>query len=150
MKRVPILSDGHAVTVTKQEKDCLDTYLSSGGDINDASKHSGLSLDKANEFIKSPRIAVFVAQRIEEFARKNDLTLEKVLSKLHRIAFEKESANRAEMKALEMLSTWLGVLKPAGINIGVAVHTNPLEKVPDLELDQMIRSRIGNASEPQG
>lgn len=128
------------MVISSKEKDFLETFLACG-DAQEASLKSGLSIERAQEFMASDRIKRYIAAKLEQVGRRNEITLDTVLDRLHKVAWGELKVSRFEMKALEILASYLGILKPAvQVAVGVKVE-NPLAPVSDEKLDEMLAER---------
>ena len=139
-KSYPIFFEGGAMVLGVREKEFLEYFLACG-DTAEAAEKSGMKIEHAREFMGSARIKGYVASKIEQIGRRNDVTLDSVLDRLHKVAWGDLKITRYEMKALEILASYLGILKPAvQVAVGVKVE-QPLSSIPDDKLDEMLASR---------
>lgn len=142
----PILFKGRTdkvFSITGKEKQALDFFIQTKN-IRDSAKKAGMLEKHLKEFLKSPRMKAYIESRVTEIARRNDVTLDSVLDRLHQVAFGKLEVTKAEMDALKVLSHFVGIIKPMQTNVKVGVHveTNPLKEKSDKDLDGMILSRV--------
>lgn len=138
--RWPIFFEGGAMVLATKEKEFLEYFLGCG-DAEIASEKAGMTFAAAKEFMRSERIKKYVSARVEAAGRRNAITLDSVLDRLHKIAWGEIKVTRYEMKSLEILASYLSILKPS---VQVAVLNkieSPLAALQDDELDKMIAAR---------
>lgn len=139
-KAFPIFFEGGAMVLGSKEKDFLEYFLACG-DTNEACEKAGMKIEHAREFMGSERIKKYIASKIEQIGRRNDVTLDSVLDRLHKVAWGDLKITRYEMKALEILASYLGILKPSvQVAVGLKIE-QPLAAVEDKDLDAMIAQR---------
>ena len=138
--RFPLIQeDGTVFVVTDKEKDYLDYFVQTGGDDVDARKKAGMTKEAVKEFMDSDRIRHYVKLKVTQAARRGDISLDTVLDRLHQIAFGKLDVGRQEMKALEILASYLQILKPPQTTVNVKLTSeDPLKLKSDKEIDQML------------
>jgi hypothetical protein len=142
MSNYPVFFEGGAMVLGSKEKEFLESFITTG-DADQACGHSGMTLAQAREFMGSDRIKRYIAHKIEQVGRRNDVTMETVMDRLHRVAWGEIKITRYEMKALEILASYLGILKPSvQVAVGVKIDS-PLASVTDANLDAMLAERIG-------
>lgn len=140
-QKVPVFFEGGSFIITEKEKDLLD-FIVQTGDIPEAAKRAGMTVEGAKDFLKSERIIKYLEQKVARIARRNDITLDSVLDRLHKIAWGKITVTKFEMDALKVLSKWLNIIKPPQTNIqNLTLEVNPMIEKTTAELSQMMKDR---------
>ncbi len=141
--KYPIFFQGSHLVLSKSERELID-YLIETGDLTAASKKAGMEESAAKDFLAGPRVKLYLQHKVSQVARRNDITLDTVLDRLHKVAFGEIKVDRFEMDALKTLAHYLGIIKPHQTNIAVGVKVDngdPLKELSDEDLEAMVLQR---------
>lgn len=142
--QVPVFFEGGSFIILEREKDLLD-FIVQTGDIPEAAKRAGMKVADAKTFLKGDRIIAYLKQKVARIARRNDITLDAVLDRLHKIAFGEIKVTKFEMDALKVLSKFLSIIKPPTTNVTnnntLNIESNPMIEKTTEELKQMMHDR---------
>ena len=138
-EKIPVLlPNGVVEVISTAEKEALDVFIRTQ-DAQAAAVAGGMSTRECNLFLKSKRLKSHIGEKVNQIARKNDITLERVLSRLHQVAMGDLEVSKTELKALEILAKYLNIIKPPQT---MNLTYNTTEKdVSEKDLEQGILDR---------